>query len=160
MRPTSTTDRICLAIGRGLLAGLAGTAAMTLSQTIEQKINDRSASTTPADGVSAATGITPADDDAKQRMNTAAHWAYGSGWGLARGALDVLGLRGPTASLAHATAVLGSEQVLTPALGLGRPTPAYGASAVAVDALHHLIYGGVAGAVYDALAHHPPGRAT
>lgn len=88
-------------------------------------------------------------------MNTAAHWAYGSSWGLARGALDLLGLGGPTASLTHAIAVLGSEQVLTPALGLGQPTPTYGASAVATDTLHHVVYAGVAGAVYDALAHDP-----
>jgi len=37
MRRTSTIDRVCLAIGRGALAGLAGTAAMTLSQTLEQE---------------------------------------------------------------------------------------------------------------------------
>lgn len=33
--PARATDRVALAVGRGLLAGLAGTAAMTVSSTVE-----------------------------------------------------------------------------------------------------------------------------
>ena len=44
-----------------------------------------------------------------------------------------------------------SEQVMMPALGLGAPTPRYGASAAATDALHHVVYAGATGLAYDAL---------
>ena len=71
--PPRATDRVALAVGRGLLAGLAGTAAMTVSSTVEMKINDRGASSTPAQAVTEVTGVRPADDTAQQRLNTLAH---------------------------------------------------------------------------------------
>ncbi|MEJ2890910.1 hypothetical protein [Actinomycetospora aeridis] len=145
-------DRVSLAVGRGLLSGLAGTAAMTVSSTVEMKINDRGASSTPAQAVAEVTGVRPADDTAQQKLNTLAHWGYGTAWGLGRGALDLAGQRGPLASLLHLVAVLGSEQVIMPALGLGSPTPRYGASAAATDAWHHLVYAAATGVAYDALA--------
>ncbi|GAA4889725.1 hypothetical protein [Actinomycetospora straminea] len=145
-------DRTVLALGRGALAGLLGTAAMTVSSTIEMRLQGRGASTTPAQAVAEVTGVRPADDDAQQRLNTVAHWGYGTAWGLARGALDLAGRRGPLASVIHLAAVLGAEQVMMPALGLGSPTPRYGASAAATDALHHVVYAGATGLAYDALA--------
>ncbi|NMO90929.1 hypothetical protein [Actinomycetospora sp. TBRC 11914] len=149
---TSPTDRPLLSGARGVLAGLAGTAAMTLSQTVEQRLSGRSGSTTPADGVATATGIAPKDEAARNRLNVVAHWAYGTGWGLARTLLDLAGERGPLATAAHLAAVLGAEQALTPALGLGKPTPAYGATATLTDLGHHLVYAVAAGTVYDALS--------
>lgn len=146
------TDRVSLAIGRGLLAGLIGTAAMTVSSTVEMRVNQRGASTTPAQAVSEVTGVSPADETSQQKLNTLAHWGYGTAWGLGRGALDLVGVRGPLASLAHLVAVLGSEQVIMPGLGLGSPTPAYGASAAATDAWHHAVYAGATGLAYDLLA--------
>lgn len=152
MARTVLPDRILLAAGRGVVAGFAGTAAMTLSQTVEQQLSGRPGSTTPADGVATVTGIVPRDEDAQNRLNVLAHWGYGTAWGLARAALDLIGVRGPLATLAHLGVVLGSEQVLTPALGLGKPTPAYGASATLTDLGHHVVYAAVAGTTYDALS--------
>jgi hypothetical protein len=148
-------DRVLLPLARGVVAGAAGTAAMTLSQAIEQRASGRSGSTTPADGVATATGIAPADETAQNRLNVVAHWAYGTAWGLARSALDLGGTRGPAATVLHLFAVLGTEQALTPALGLGRPTPAYGATATATDLGHHVVYAAAAGTVYDALSGDP-----
>ncbi|WP_433782821.1 hypothetical protein ACQPX6_23295 [Actinomycetospora sp. CA-101289] len=92
--PTRPADRVSLAVGRGLLAGLVGTAAMTVSSTLEMKIDDRGSSTTPAQAVAEVTGVRPADDTAQQRLNTLAHRGYDTAWGLARGALDLAGRRG------------------------------------------------------------------
>ncbi len=47
------------AIGKGILAGLAGTLAMTLSQMIEMKITKRKPSTAPADAVKKTLHIKP-----------------------------------------------------------------------------------------------------
>lgn len=62
------------------------------------------------------------------------------------------GLGGPEASVIHGVVVLGAEQALLPALGTGRPTPAYGATATATDVFHHAVYAGVTGLTYDFLA--------
>jgi hypothetical protein len=125
---------------------------MTLSSTIEAKASGREPSTIPADAVTAVARVQPKDQVGRSRLNTAAHWGYGTGWGIARAALDLLGLRGPTATAAHFGAVLGAEQTLLPALGVAKPTPAYGAAAAAADALHHAVYACVCGRAYDYLA--------
>jgi hypothetical protein len=70
---------------------------------------------------------------------------------MARGGLDLAGLRGVGAILAHLAAVLGSEQALLPGLGVGSPTPSYGAKAMGTDALHHTVYAVATSAAYDAL---------
>ena len=164
---TSTTDRVCAALGRGLLAGLVGTAAMTVSSTIEAKASGRGASTPPAPGsaarsgptsffcpsnASSVVGIKPTDAAGEARLNSIAHWGYGTTWGIARGALDLLRLRGRVASLVHFCAVLGAEQILLPALGVSKPTPSYGAAAFATDTLHHGVYAVTTGLAYDYLA--------
>jgi hypothetical protein len=155
MTTSTDLDRPLLAASRGLLAGLAGTAAMTLSQAIEQRLSGRSGSTTPAEGVARATGIAPGTDTARNRLNVVAHWAYGTGWGLARTLLDLAGARGPLATATHLAAVLGAEQVLTPTLGLGKPTPAYGVTATLTDLAHHVVYAAAVGTVFDALSGDP-----
>lgn len=147
-------DRLSGRLGRGLVAGLVGTAAMTMSSTVEAKLSERGSSSIPADALETVAKVQPADDSGKARLNTLGHWGYGTSWGTARGLLDELGLRGPLASVAHFAAVLGAEQVLLPALGVARPTPAYGAAATATDVLHHAVYASTVGLVYDWLARH------
>ena len=102
--------------------------------------------------MAAVARVTPADQVGQSRLNTAAHWGYGTGWGVARAVLDLLGLRGPMATAAHFGAVLGAEQALLPALGVATPTASYGVVAAATDALHHAVYAGACGLVYDYLA--------
>lgn len=138
-------------LGRGLVAGLVGTAAMTISSTAEAKLSGRGPSTTPAAAAGKVAGVVPRDETGEQRFNTLAHWGYGAAWGVFRGALGVVGLRGPAASLMHLIAVLGTEQVLLPALGVAAPTPCYGAKAVATDTVHHAVYAGISGLAYDHL---------
>src|SRR5215211_2899981 len=71
------------AIGRGLVAGAIGTAAMTVSSTLEQKARGREASTAPADAAMKVLGIEGfCDDAARNRFSTLVHWAYGTSWGV------------------------------------------------------------------------------
>lgn len=139
------------ALGRGLVAGLLGTAAMTISSTTEAKLTGRGTSTTPAQAAGKVAGVVPRDEAGEQRFNTLAHWGYGTAWGVFRSALDVAGLRGPLATLLHWLAVLGAEQAVLPALGVAKPTPAYGLKAMGTDTLHHAVYAGASGFAYDFL---------
>jgi hypothetical protein len=137
------------AVGKGMLAGLVGTAAMTVSSTLEAKATGRGASTTPADAVEETLDIQPRDDDAEQRLNTLAHWGYGTAWGAVRGLLASGGLTGPAAGVAHFTAIWAAQQVMLPSLGVAKPTWQYGSKALATDVGHHAVYAAVTSLAYE-----------
>jgi hypothetical protein len=144
--------RLAAALGRGLVAGAAGTAAMTISSTLEMKARDRTASSAPADAAAKVLGIAEfADDAAKERFGTLVHWGYGTGWGVVRALLALAGPSPAAASAAHLAAVWGSGAVMLPSLGVAPPFWTWGAEAVAIDVGHHVVYATVAGLVYELL---------
>jgi hypothetical protein len=55
-------SRLLAPLGRGLIAGLLGTAAMTVSSTAEAKFTGRGASTVPAAAASKVIGVVPRDE--------------------------------------------------------------------------------------------------
>lgn len=143
---------IAESIGKGLAAGVIGTAAMTVSSTAEAKIRDRGASSAPADAAAKVLGIDEfSGDAAKTRFSNLVHWGYGTGWGAVRGLVAAAGLSPATATAAHLAAVWGSEQVMLPALDIAPPLTQWGATEVAIDALHHTVYAVATGIAYTAL---------
>ena len=84
--------------GKGIFAGFAGTAAMTLSSTLEMKVRGRPASSTPALAAAKVLGVEPVDEEAKERFSNLVHWGYGTAWGSGAsrdcGALRTGGYRG------------------------------------------------------------------
>ncbi|HEX3317137.1 MAG TPA: hypothetical protein VHR88_03905 [Solirubrobacteraceae bacterium] len=140
-------------LGRGIVAGALGTAAMTVSSTLEQRRRGREASTAPADATAKVLGISGFQSDgAKARFGTLVHWGYGTSWGLARAALGETGLSPVPATAAHFAAVWGSEQVMLPALEVAPPLTRWGAQEVAIDAFHHVVYATATGLAYEALS--------
>ncbi len=164
------------AVGRGLIAGLAGTLAITLSQMIEMKITGRGNSEAPVKVAGKALGVEARGEAAlqkekdreaknskkegklkdevaanKNKFGQIMHYAYGSCWGIARGVLDLAGLRGPAASLIHFGAVWGTELVMLPAADAAKPITKWTPKQIAVDVMHHAVYAVAAGAVYDAM---------
>jgi hypothetical protein len=71
--------QVAAAAGVGLAAGLAGTAAMTVSSTIEMKIRGRAGSSAPADAAGKLLGVRPAAKKESKRFGALVHWAYGTG---------------------------------------------------------------------------------
>jgi hypothetical protein len=152
MRTDSGIRGFAASIGRGLVAGAIGTAAMTVSSTLEAKARGREASTAPADAAMKVLGIDGfCDEAAKSRFSTVVHWAYGTSWGLPRALLERAGLRPAAATAAHGTALWGSEQVMLPALAVAPPLWKWGATEVAIDAGHHLVYTVATAIAYEAL---------
>ncbi len=139
------------AFGKGVFAGVAGTAAMTVSSTLEMKLRGRAASSTPARAAAKVLGVEPVDEESEARFSNIVHWGYGTAWGGVRGLLSAAGLSEPAATVAHLGVVWGSEQVMLPALGVTPPLTEWGAKEVAIDALHHLVYAGATGAAYSLL---------
>jgi hypothetical protein len=136
------------ALGRGAVAGLVGTAAMTVSQTVEAKLRHREASTTPADAAAEVLGVEPTEET-KSRFAQLVHWAYGTSWGLVRGVLGPL--PAPVATAAHLGAVQGTAMVMLPGLDVAPPVKEWGAAEIASEVLHHVVYAVAAGATYEFL---------
>lgn len=139
------------AVGKGLAAGVVGTAAMTVSSTIEAKVRKRKGSTAPADAAEQVLGVEPINDAAKARFSNLVHWAYGTSWGGVRGALGGLGLTGAAGTSMHFAALWGSELVMLPALGVVPPVSEWGATELAIDAWHHIVYVVATSLAYTAL---------
>ncbi len=133
-------SEIAAAVGRGVVAGVIGTAAMTVASTAEMKIRGRAPSSAPARAAAKVLRIEPADEADEARFSTMVHWAYGTSWGVVRGLLGALGLRGATGASAHFALVWGTELTMLPALGVAPPVPQWGTKEVAIDAVHHLVY--------------------
>ena len=139
-------------IGRGLVAGFAGTAAMTLSSTLEAKLRGRAASSAPARATAKVLGIEAFEDDrAAARFNDLSHWGYGTGWGVLRGLLGATPMSSPAATLAHGAAIYGAAQVTLPALEIAPPAIFWPKEEIAIDAFHHAVYAAATGGAYALL---------
>ena len=145
-------SRLSENIGRGLVAGVIGTAAMTVSSTIEAKMRNRGSSSAPTDAASKVLGIEKFRSDAhEQRFGQLVHWGYGTGWGVARGVLRTFGLGRRAATVGHLAAVWGGEQVMLPALDVTPPATQWGAKEIAIDLWHHVVYALAVAAAYERL---------
>jgi hypothetical protein len=139
------------AIGKGLLAGIAATAVMTLSQLIEMKITKREPSDATIKVAEDTAGAKPATEDDKQKLSQELHWSYGTAWGVARGLIGLTGLKGLPATLVHFAAVWGTALIMLPKHNAAKPINEQEPKEIAIDVLHHSIYAITAGLVYDAL---------
>ncbi|WP_374950450.1 hypothetical protein [Mucilaginibacter sp.] len=139
------------AIGKGLLAGIAATAAMTLSQMIEMKLTKREPSDATLKVAEDTAAVKPSSEDEKQLLSQEIHWSYGTAWGVARGLIGLTGLKGLPATLLHFGAVWGTALVMLPKHDAAKPINEQEPKEIAIDVLHHAVYAAVAGLVYDAL---------
>jgi hypothetical protein len=145
--------KVSTAIGDGLVAGFVGTAAMTVSSTLEARLRGRPASTAPARATAKALGIADFEDDiARARFNDLSHWGYGTGWGVVRGLLGATGLSARKATAAHGAAIWGSAAVTLPALEIAPPFVFWGKEEVAIDLFHHTVYAAATGLAYELIS--------
>ena len=136
-------------IGKGLLAGFVGTAAMTVSSTLEARLRHRAASSAPARATAKVLGIKEFEDDiAAARFNDLSHWGYGTGWGVVRGLLAATGMSPKAATAAHGAAIWGSAQVTLPALEVAPPIVFWQKREIAIDVFHHAVYTLATGIAY------------
>lgn len=139
------------AVGRGLVAGFIGTAAMTLSSMVEMKLRGRTASKTPAQAICKTLGLETTSDEAQQRLNNLVHWGYGTTFGAARGLMGAAGLSGLPATLVFFGLVWGAEQMMLPKAEVAPPLTEQPPEEIGVDAWHHFVYAQVTGAFCDSL---------
>src|ERR671915_18706 len=140
------------AVGKGLVAGFVGTAAMTVSSSLEAKLRGRQASSAPARATAKALGIKEFEDGvAAARFNDLSHWGYGTGWGVVRGLLAATGMSPRAATAAHGAAIYGAAQITLPALEIAAPVVFWPKEEIAIDAFHHVVYAASSGLAYELL---------
>lgn len=159
------------AIGRGLLAGAVGTAAMTAWQTLSAKLQDSGEepggssseeSQDPWAQASApakvarrvAEGVFEAEIPAARigTVTEAMHWGYGTTWGGVYGTLA--GTRGHSSlggGLAFGAAVWASSYAQLVPMGLYEPPWRYPPRRLALELSYHLVYGAATAVAYRAL---------
>ncbi len=143
------------ALGRGMVAGAVGTAAMTVSERLEMAVSGREGSQVPGEvGASLLPGKNREYAPDVAQLNSAVHWTHGITMGAVRGALDVAGLRGAQASLLHFALLWGGDAALYRALNIADVPWRWTPDELATDLLHKGVYAAVTGAVYDAVS--PP----
>ena len=148
MRSTTQASATA-AVGRGVLAGVAGTVMMTAFQKlIEMPITGRGDSYAPANFAERILGVHPTSTEKRKRLNYAAHFALGGMWGSAYGIAAAAGLRGRRATNAVFATVYTGDFLLNTALGLYKPKQ-WSAQDWVVDVVDKYVQARTTGAVFD-----------
>ncbi|AKD05337.1 hypothetical protein POKO110462_21855 [Pontibacter korlensis] len=174
MAKDKTQDSLAIlgdAIGKGILAGLVGTAAITAAQMIEMQLTKREQSQAPSKVAGQVLGVTPSNkEEAAEQSGEPApadksneqvkeehtkhfsqmmHWQYGTSWGVARGLLSIAGVTGWPATAAHFGAVWSTALVMLPAANASEPINKWSPKQIALDVLEHGVYAIAAGLFFD-----------
>ena len=137
------------AAGRGAVAGVAGVAAMTVAEKLEQAVTRRPDSYVPARTLLTLLGRRPSDRSTPFGWNHLMHWGTGAALGTLRGVWAATGIRGVEAHATHTVVRLAFDQTLENVTGAGAPPSTWPASERAVDVAHKAVYALVTGLLSD-----------
>ncbi len=158
LRSTSRPLPLGAVLARGLLAGAAGVAAMTLAEKFEQALTKRPNSYVPAHTLERLLGLPGKPDRDRLVMNWAMHWGQGIALGMVRALMAQHGIRGPVGSFLHMNLRLLNDQTLENATGVGAPPWTWPVDEQVIDLLHKAIYAYATGAAADWLVDGPEGE--
>jgi hypothetical protein len=144
------------AILNGLAAGLAGVAAMTLAEKLEQLITKRPNSYVPAHTLERLLQLPHKPDEQRLALNWTMHWGQGILLGIARGLMAENGVRGPIGSFLFMNLRLLNDQTLENATGVGALPWTWPKDEQVIDLIHKGVYAFTTGAVADLLVAGPP----
>lgn len=148
MKSTSRTS-LTRHIGRGILAGVAGTVVMTAFQkVIEMPITRRDDSYAPADFAERLLPVHPTTPQGRTRLNYVTHFSLGGMWGTAYGIAATAGLRGQKAVNTVFATVYTGDVILNTALGLYQPTQ-WSPEDWIVDVVDKYVQAQATGAIFD-----------
>ncbi len=145
------TKRPSLAVnvGRGALAGVAGSVVMTAFQKfVEMPISEREDSYGPAELAEKLLPVNPGTEVGRKRLNYATHTALGAMWGAAYGVAAHKGLRGLRGAAATFGAIYTQDLVMITALGLGKPWT-WSRKDATIDVLDKAVVIVATGAIFD-----------
>lgn len=138
-------------VGRGIVAGVAGTVVMTAFQKlIEMPLTGREESYAPARFAQKVLPVQADTDEELERLNWATHFGLGTMWGSAYGLAAHAGLSGQKAVAAVFGTVYTGDVLLNTALGLYKPQ-SWSTEDWAVDIIDKFVQAQATGAIFDQL---------
>lgn len=140
----------------GLAAGVAGVAAMTLAEKLEQLFTKRPNSYVPAHTLERLLHLPHKPNDKRLALNWAMHWGQGALIGAARGLMAKHGVRGPVGSFLFLNLRLLNDQTLENATGVGALPWTWPLDEQVIDLVHKGIYAFTTGVLADHLVAGPP----
>ena len=147
-----SSESLPLAVGRGVVAGLAGTVAMTAFQKlVEMPLSGRGDSFAPADLAEKLLPLRRKRGRDRNIRNYATHFALGAGWGAARGLAARAGLTGQPAAIAVFGVMYPGDIAAVAALGLDQPSK-WSARDWAIDTVDKFVLAQATGLAFDRLA--------
>jgi hypothetical protein len=157
--PETARPSVVKNAAKGLVAGLVGTATMTLAQGAEYVLTPARPSDAPAqvaDKLSRRLGLGRIKRRNKAAVNQGMHWLYGSAWGIPYGVFAATAkarpeLTGPMFGLL----VWGVGLAQEPALGIADPPWKRSVQSLGSEAFFHVVYGIGAGAALRVLRNAP-----
>ena len=136
-------------IGRGMVAGVAGTGVMTAFQKyVEMPLTGRDESYAPAKFVEKVLPIGKKRGKERRRLNYVTHYALGLMWGAAYGVAAHNGLRGQRAVGAVFATVYTGDVLANVALGLYKPRQ-WSVQDTTVDVVDKLVQAEATGVIFD-----------
>lgn len=141
---------VLIAVGLGLVAGLIGTVALTISETVEARLTKREASMVPGQ-VGAKLSGRGEDPAAVSRLNTPVHWAHGITLGAVCGLLGLTPLGPIWATVVFFGAVWGGDALLYRSLGLAPWPWKWEPQELVTDLFHKGVYAVVTGVAFEVL---------
>ena len=143
-------------VAKGLAAGAAGVAAMTVAEKLEQVGTKRPNSFVPAHTLERLLRLETRPDSERLVLNWAMHWGQGIVLGVVRAVMADRGLGGPVGSHMFLNLRLLNDQLLENATGVGAPPWTWPRGEQIVDLIHKGAYAYVTGAVADTLVARRP----
>jgi hypothetical protein len=142
-------------VGKGLVAGAAGVAAMTVGEKIEQAVTGRPNSYVPAHTLERLLRLPQKPDSERLALNWAMHCGQGVALGVVRAWMAERGLRGPVCSHMFMNLRLLNDQTLENVTGAGAPPWTWPLHEQIIDLWHKAVYAYITGLVADALLTRP-----
>ena len=142
---------------RGLVAGVAGVAAMTAAEKLEQRLTHRPNSYVPAHTLARLVRRELKPDEQHRGLNWTMHWGQGILLGAVRGLMARRGVRGPVGSFLFLNFRLLNDQSLENATGVGAPPWTWPVDEQVIDLTHKAVYAFATGLVADRLIAGPKG---
>lgn len=135
----------------GLIAGLIGTTALTLSERAEMAVTGRPPSTVPGQVAARLLGRDPDDDPGLERRSTVVHWSNGVVTGAVRGLLGLTGLALVPATIVFFLLFWGGGAATYKALGIAPWPWRWGTQELVIDVVHKGVYAVVTSLAFAAL---------
>ena len=133
---------------RGMLAGLAGAAAMSVSTNAEMRLRGRPPSDAPAKALARVLRVKPKGRGRKQALAIGGHVGTSVALGAARGLLDRTGTGSRTSGVVLFVMAMTPDAAVVPALGAALPPWRWTRVEVATSVLHHAVFAAATNAAY------------